>query len=89
MIKSDAIISHEIIGRDIQIVDNASGISKILHGRVIGETKNTILVRTRSGVKIAPKGNSTTIKLNLDPGVYFINSSSLIGRPEDRILRKR
>jgi ribonuclease P protein subunit POP4 len=89
MVKADTIISHEIIGRDIQILDKASEMSKILHGRIIGETKNTILVRTASGTKIIPKENSNIIKFNLDTGVCFINSSSLVGRPEDRISRNR
>jgi ribonuclease P protein subunit POP4 len=87
LIKADTILSHEIIGLDVQIL-NPSAASKTIHGSIIGETKNTILVRTTKGTKIVPKGNST-IKLRLDPGVCFISGSSLIGRPEDRISRKR
>lgn len=87
MIKADTILSHEIIGLEVEIL-NPYTASKTIHGNIIGETKNTILVRTTKGTKVVPKGNST-IKFKLDSGVCFISSSSLIGRPEDRISRKR
>lgn len=87
MIKADTILSHEIIGLEVEIL-NPSTASKTICGNIIGETKNTILVRTTKGTKVVPKGN-TTIKFKLDSGVCFISSSSLIGRPEDRISRKR
>ena len=87
MIKADTILSHEIIGLEVEIL-NPSTDSKTIRGNIIGETKNTILVRTTKGTKVVPKGNST-IKFKLDSGVCFISSSSLIGRPEDRISRKR
>ena len=84
MIKADTILSHEIIGLEVEVLNP----SKTIRGKIIGETKNTILVRTTKGTKVVPKGNST-IKFKLDSGVCFISSSSLIGRPEDRISRKR
>lgn len=87
MIKADTILSHEIIGLEVQVL-NPSTASNTIRGNIIGETKNTILVRTTKGTKVVPKGNST-IKFKLDSGVCFISSSSLIGRPEDRISRKR
>lgn len=87
MIKADTILSHEIIGLEVEIL-NPSTASKTIRGNIIGETKNTILVRTTKGTKVVPKGLST-IKFKLDSGVCFISSSSLIGRPEDRISRKR
>ena len=87
MIKADTILSHEIIGLEVEIL-NPSTASITIRGNIIGETKNTILVRTTKGTKVVPKGNST-IKFKLDSGVCFISSSSLIGRPEDRISRKR
>ena len=87
MIKADTILSHEIIGLEVEIL-NPSTTSKTIRGNIIGETKNTILVRTTKGTKVVPKGNGT-MKFKLDSGVCFISSSSLIGRPEDRISRKR
>jgi RNase P/RNase MRP subunit p29 len=87
LITADTILSHEIIGLEVEIL-NPSTDSKTIRGNIIGETKNTILVRTTKGTKVVPKGNST-IKFKLDSGVCFISSSSLIGRPEDRISRKR
>jgi RNase P/RNase MRP subunit p29 len=87
LIKADTILSHEIIGLEVQVL-NPSTASNTIRGNIIGETKNTILVRTTKGTKVVPKGN-TTIKFKLDSGVCFISSSSLIGRPEDRISRKR
>ena len=89
MIRPDTILSHEIIGLDVQILDYDSATPRNIRGSIIGETKNTILVRTSKGTKIVPKRNAGTIKFALDSGACFISGSSLIGRPEDRISRNR
>ena len=89
MIRADAILSHEIIGLDVQILDNTSPTSRSISGNIIGETKNTILVRTSRGTKTVPKKGAATIKFALESGACFISGSSLIGRPEDRISRNR
>ena len=86
MIRADNILSHEIIGLDVQILDNTS---RSISGNIIGETKNTILVRTSRGTKTVPKKGAATIKFALESGACFISGSSLIGRPEDRISRNR
>ena len=89
MIRADTILSHEIIGLDIQIFDYTSPTPRNICGNIIGETKNTILVRTSGGTKIVPKKSASTIKFALESGACFIRGSSLIGRPEDRISRNR
>ena len=89
MIRADTILSHEIIGLDVQILDSTSQTSRNISGNIIGETKNTILVRTYRGTKIVPKKSAATIKFALESGACFISGSSLIGRPEDRISRNR
>jgi len=89
VIRPETISSHEIIGLDVQILDCTSATPRNISGSIIGETKNTILVRTSKGTKIVPKRNASSIKFALDSGACFISGSSLIGRPEDRISRNR
>jgi ribonuclease P protein subunit POP4 len=88
VIRADTILSHEIIGLDVQILDSTQT-SRNISGNIIGETKNTIFVRTYRGTKIVPKKSAATIKFSLESGACFISGSSLIGRPEDRISRNR
>lgn len=87
MIKADTVLSHELIGLNVHILDNTGGNMRNLAGSIIEETKNTFSIRTSLGTKVIPKKNATKIKISLDSGVCFISGSSLIGRPEDRLSR--
>ncbi len=87
MIKSDTLLSHELIGLNIHILDDTSMTLTGVSGKIINETKNMLLIRTPQGTKMITKKNATKIRLVLDSGVCFITGSSLIGRPEDRITR--
>jgi ribonuclease P protein subunit POP4 len=87
MIKADTLLSHEFIGLRVHILDDTSATLRNVSGNIINETKNTISIRTSRGTKMITKKNATSIKFSIDSGACFINGSSLIGRPEDRISR--
>ena len=88
MITAENILSHEIIGLNAKVLESSNRTLINESGRVVGETKNTITIRTKSGLKkVIAKNTAKRIRFKLPFGVCFINGIELIGRPEDRISK--
>ena len=88
MITAENILSHEIIGLRAKVLECSNRTLINASGRVVGETKNTIVIRTKSGSKkVIAKSIAKKIRFKLPLGVCFINGIELIGRPEDRISK--
>ena len=87
MISAENILAHELIGLDVEITKKDNLIPSKLYGKIVFETKNMILVRTIFGIKGVPKVRIKKARIKLLGGDCFINGSSLIERPEDRVSR--
>jgi ribonuclease P protein subunit POP4 len=87
-VTAENILSHEIIGLAVNVVESTDPTLFGTGGVVTFETKNMISIRDSSSriFKIAKKA-ATKIQMQTDAGVCFISGSSLIGKPEDRISR--
>jgi ribonuclease P protein subunit POP4 len=85
LITCDNLISHEIVGLFARTFD--SGPYTGLSGQIVRETRNMITIRSGEALKNLPK-KSINLKLTLPSCGCFISGNSLIGRPEDRIVRK-
>jgi len=85
VITAQNVQAHEFIGLDVKIIDSSDPTLIQLTGRVIFETRNTILIRTSSAINQIAKKALKKIEIRTDSAVYFISGSSIIGRPEDRI----
>ena len=85
LITTENLIFHEIVGLYASTFD--SGPYSGLSGQIVRETRNMIILRSGEVLKSLPK-NCINIKLTLPTCGCFISGSSLIGRPEDRIVRK-
>jgi ribonuclease P protein subunit POP4 len=85
LITCDNLISHEIVGLFARTFD--SGPYTGLSGQIVRETRNMITIRSGEALKNLPK-KSINLKLTLPSRGCFISGNSLIGRPEDRIVRK-
>lgn len=53
-------------------------------GVVVGETKNIVVLKTSDGVKKLPKSESV-----FEIGMVKIDGKTLLGRPYERLLKKR
>ena len=82
---SENLIFHELVGLYAHTLDSGqySGIS----GHVVKETRNMITIRSGEVLKRIPK-SSVKIMFRLTSCGCFIRGTSLIGRPEDRVVRK-
>ncbi len=87
-ITAENILSHEITGLAVKVMESNDPTLYGMSGVVAFETKNMISIRDSSSriFKVAKKVVSK-MQVQTDAGVCFISGSSLIGRPEDRISR--
>jgi len=87
-VTADNILSHEIIGLDVRLLESTDRRLEGLNGTVVFETRNTLSIRKNSDRIIQiPKQAAKRIEVQTRLGVCFISGSSLIGRPEDRLTR--
>ena len=87
MITPENLLSHELVGLHATILCASQRKLVGLSGTIIFETKNMIAIKVRSRHKRISKIVARRIKLHLPGNVCFISGVSLIGRPEDRVLR--
>ena len=87
MISAENILAHELIGLDVEITKKDNLTHSRLYGKIVFETKNMILLKTIIGIKRVPKVIIKKARILLLEGDCFINGSSLIERPEDRVSR--
>jgi ribonuclease P protein subunit POP4 len=85
MINDKNIFAHELVGLQARIEESSNRLLIGLSGMIVLETKNMISINTGTGVKRISKLVARKIQLCLPSGSCFINGSSLIGRPEDRV----
>jgi ribonuclease P protein subunit POP4 len=83
--KPENVLRHELIGLKA-IVARSSNLSLAgTRGRIIDETKNTIKLSTRKGVKVIPK-EVAVFRFDLSDGCSVeVEGAKLVGRPENRM----
>ena len=77
------LLGHELIGKEVCVVDAANPAQKGMKGTVVDETKNTIVMSVRGKKKRLPKRGIT-----LHIGGYIMKGALLVGRPEERLKVK-
>ena len=78
------IVLHELIGLKV-VVANSSDTEQIgIRGTVLDETKNTLHIRTGSGVKKVVKKIST-FKFISGKNTFTVNGEEINFRPDERI----
>jgi len=89
MITPNNIFRHEFIGLHVKVADSTHDGLIGIEGKVVDETKNTILIEQKDkNVKMIPKGVAT-FHFNLPDGkIVEIEGKIIIARPEDRIKKK-
>ncbi|WP_292521039.1 ribonuclease P protein component 1 [Methanoculleus sp.] len=85
MISPQNVLRHELIGLDV-LVASASNPGHVgVSGRIIDETRNTLIIQTGRGEKRIPKRFSV-FRIRLPDGTLVdVDGSSLEAQPERRI----
>lgn len=81
------IIRHELIGLDVKVVNDSNPNNISITGKVIDETRNTIVIRHREEAKRVAKRDALFL-FSLPGAEVEVEGSALVGRPEDRVKRK-
>ena len=84
-----SIIQHEFVGKEVKIFRSSNPSHLGLKGRIIDETRNTFGIIDREKEKTIPKKTSI-FHFRMDDGTTIeIDGKILIGRPEERLKKKR
>ncbi|MBP7119831.1 MAG: ribonuclease P protein component 1 [Methanolinea sp.] len=85
MISPRSVLRHELIGLDVTVVEASNPALSGLSGRIIDETRNTLVILGSNGRKRVQK-HRTRFRISLPDGVLVeINGSVLVMAPERRI----
>jgi len=82
-ITPENLLKHELIGLKAEVLTSNDRNQKGLAGKVIGETKNTLILRTSKGEKIIQK-KGAVFKMFLESCEAEINGAQLAKSPEER-----
>ncbi len=79
------LLRHELIGLEAEVVGSPNGSLIGLEGRIIDETKRTLVLSVDGKRKVVPK-DVAILRLKLPDGrLVEVDGKRLLGRPEDRI----
>lgn len=77
----------ELIGLELTVVDSPNKSIVGLHGKIIDETKQTLVINTSKGRKQLLK-HAVTVEMLMDGKKIIMQGKLLVGRPEDRIKKR-
>lgn len=84
-----AILRHEFIGLDAKVVRSTHPDYVGITGKVIDETRNTLVIRQKNKDKVVVK-NTAVFHFTLPDGtIVEIEGNAIVGRPEDRLKKRR
>jgi ribonuclease P protein subunit POP4 len=78
---------HELIGLDVEVVMATDPTQEHLRGRIVDETRNTLVVEVRGDEKRIPKRGSR-FRFDVQGGVE-VDGDEIRFRPEDRVKKAR
>lgn len=88
MITPKNLVKHELIGLEAEVAGSTNKFSIGISGLVVDETKNTLSIETKNGVKrIQKKGSTFIFKISSERKVK-VDGNKIAVRPEDRLKLK-
>ncbi len=82
-ISKENIAVHEIIGLNAMVVGSTDANKIGLRGKIVDETKNTIVVESGKKEKVLPK-KEIVLELSLGNEKVVLNGKKILFRPEER-----
>ncbi|QQG39868.1 MAG: ribonuclease P protein component 1 [Candidatus Aenigmatarchaeota archaeon] len=82
------VVNHELIGLKVKVVEADNKAQKGIEGRVVDETKGSLVVETQRGEKKVDK-KGRTFAFTIPSGKRVrVDGNVIAYRPEDRIKRR-
>jgi len=83
-----AVVQGEFIGLNAEVVKSSNPSYVGVSGRVVDETRNTLVIRHRNEDKVIIK-EAAVFQFTLPDGtVVEIEGNVILGRPEDRVKKR-
>lgn len=79
------LLKKELIGLDVKIIGSKNRSNIGIKGKIIDETRNSMVIKTDNGDKMVLKEN---VVLELTNKGLMVDGKMLAGRPEERIKKK-
>ncbi len=79
--KLNELLKGELIGMNVKVI------GKNIQGKIIDETKNMLVIKTKEGIKKIIKKNSK-MEFAIDNEKIAVEGNKLVARPEERIKLK-
>lgn len=79
------LVRHELIGLDAEVAESRNKTLVGVRGKVVNETKKTLVMRTKKGIKKIGKATSDFIFTLPDKRKVKVRGKTIELRPEDRI----
>ena len=83
-----AIVQQELVGLNAKVVRSSHPGYVGIEGKVLGETRNTILILHKNKKKTVIKNTSVFNFTTPDGTIVEIDGKAIIGRPEARIKKR-
>jgi ribonuclease P protein subunit POP4 len=80
------ILADELIGLEVRVVESSDRSKVGAAGKVVDETFNTLVVRTKDGEKVLPK-EECVFSFKYKGKNVAVDGKMLLSRPEDRIKK--
>ena len=81
------LIRHELIGLNVQILQDSNPNNDLKSGKIIDESKNLFFILQGSKVRKITKKNAV-FKFSLSDCDAVIDGKLFVGRPDERIKKK-
>ena len=88
MITPKNLARHELIGLTVSVADSDNPSNVGLMGKVIDETRNSLVIETQKGEKTLLKDRCTFVFVLPSGERVKIDGKILVARPEDRVKKK-
>ena len=82
------LVQHELIGLEVEVVDSSNSKNIGIKGKVVDETRNTLVVEKRNGKEVVLIKEENIFIFDLGEERVRVDGRVLVGRPEDRIKKK-
>ena len=88
MITPENVARHELIGLNVEVASSSNPCLVGISGRIVDETRNTILVETSKRELCVPKSSASLVITLPDGQRVKVSGSILVSQPENRIHKK-
>jgi ribonuclease P protein subunit POP4 len=83
------VLRHELIGLEARVTNSSDPTLLGTSGEIVDETRDMLVVERVGNAKIVPKDNSKFMFTLPSGEVVEVDGAKLVGRPEERVKRRR